>query len=81
MTSIVESIWYLEWAKNFCIVVDSECGSPAGRYISIHVGCTGYGRVFVRYTGQADVLYTMAGRAYRPLGVPFRTDRVYVCMH
>ena len=48
-------------------------GAPAGRYISIHVGCTGPSPVWsnvsiVQYIGQADVQYTMAGRAYRPLG-------------
>ncbi len=41
MTSTGELIWYLEWVKNFRIVVDNECGAPAGRYINIHVGCTG----------------------------------------
>lgn len=43
MTSTGESIWYLEWLNNFRLVIDSKCGAPAGRYVSIHVGCTGHG--------------------------------------
>ena len=46
MTLTEQSIWYLEWAKNFRIVVDSECGAPARRYICIHVASTGLSRVW-----------------------------------
>ena len=39
MTSTGELVWYLEWVKNFRIVVDSECGASAGRSASRCIVC------------------------------------------